>query len=94
MLCEDGGESPDQYGPGARLIGLTRGGESFYLAKNNVELTSTQIANAGKTVAEGDYRENEFCGACWIRTAARCSSTSRRRASRWRSPGPWLSGSL
>ena len=65
VLCEDGGESPDTYGPGARLIGLTRGGESFYLAKNNVELTSTQVANADKTIAEGDYRGSEFCGACW-----------------------------
>lgn len=65
VLCEDGGESPDEYGPGARLIGLTRAGESFYLCKNNVQLTSTQIANAGKSVPEGDYRESEFCGACW-----------------------------
>ncbi len=65
LLCEDGGESPDQYGPGARLIGLTRQGESFYFCKNNIELTSTQIANAGKHIDEGDYRESEFCGACW-----------------------------
>ncbi|QGW64496.1 DUF839 domain-containing protein [Lysobacter soli] len=65
LLCEDGGESPDEYGPGARLIGLTRQGESFYFCKNNIELTSTQIGNAGKTIAEGDYRDSEFCGACW-----------------------------
>lgn len=65
VLCEDGGNSPDTYGPGSRLIGLTRQGESFYLGKNNVALTSTQIADAGKTVAEGDYRGSEFCGACW-----------------------------
>ncbi|WP_157489548.1 alkaline phosphatase PhoX [Lysobacter sp. Root916] len=65
ILCEDGGESPDEYGPGARLIGLTRAGESFYFAKNNVALTSQQIADAGKTVPEGDYRDTEFCGACW-----------------------------
>lgn len=65
VLCEDGGESPDQYGPGARLIGLTRQGESFYLGKNNVELTSAQIGNADKNIAEGDYRDSEFCGACW-----------------------------
>ena len=31
ILCEDGGASPDNYGPGARLVGLTRDGESFYL---------------------------------------------------------------
>ncbi|UNK49372.1 PhoX family protein [Lysobacter sp. S4-A87] len=65
LLCEDGGESPDQYGPGARLIGLTRQGESFYFCKNNIELTSTQISNAGKVIPEGDYRDSEFCGACW-----------------------------
>ncbi|MDQ3206764.1 MAG: PhoX family protein [Pseudomonadota bacterium] len=65
VLCEDGGTSPDTYGPGSRLLGLTRQGESFYLCKNNVELTSTQIADAGKTIAEGDYRGSEFCGACW-----------------------------
>ena len=65
VLCEDGGLSPDTYGPGSRLIGLTRGGESFYLGKNNVELTSTQIERADKRVPEGDYRSSEFCGACW-----------------------------
>ncbi|MGY1424310.1 alkaline phosphatase PhoX [Lysobacter sp. A289] len=65
VLCEDGGESLDQYGPGARVLGLTGAGESFYLAKNNAELTSSQIAGAGKQVAEGDYRRGEFCGACW-----------------------------
>ncbi len=65
LLCEDGGESPDEYGPGARLVGLTRQGESFYFAKNNVQLTSQQIGDAGKVIAEGDYRGSEFCGACW-----------------------------
>ncbi|MGH8078625.1 MAG: alkaline phosphatase PhoX, partial [Lysobacter sp.] len=65
VLCEDGGESPDNYGPGARVIGLTRSGESFYLAKNNVALTASQIADADKSIAEGDYRDSEFCGACW-----------------------------
>ena len=65
VLCEDGGESPDEYGPGARLLGLTRRGEAYYLCKNNVELTDTQIAGAGKLIPEGDYRGSEFCGACW-----------------------------
>ncbi|MBF6022884.1 alkaline phosphatase PhoX [Lysobacter niastensis] len=69
VLCEDPDAapsgSPDVYGPGTRLVGLTRSGEPFYLVKNNVELTSTQIAGAGKDIAEGDYRDSEFCGACW-----------------------------
>lgn len=63
MLCEDGGASPDPDGPGSRLIGLTRGGESFWFAKNNVVRTDADIARAGKTVAGGDYRESEFCTA-------------------------------
>ncbi len=65
ILCEDGGESPDQYGPGSRLIGLTHSGESYYFGKNNAELTDVQIAGADKSIAEGDYRDSEFCGACW-----------------------------
>lgn len=64
VLCEDGGESPDQYGPGARVLGLTRAGETFYIAKNNVQLEPADIAAAGKTVAPDDYRDSEFCGAC------------------------------
>jgi secreted PhoX family phosphatase len=65
LLCEDGGESPDGNGNGSRLVGLTRDGQCFHFAKNDVELTASQIADAGKTVAEGDYRDSEFCGACW-----------------------------
>ncbi|MFA0922202.1 alkaline phosphatase PhoX [Xanthomonas fragariae] len=53
-LQEDGGESPNEYGPGARLLGLTRSGESFYLAKNHMQLTLQQIADTGKTITEGD----------------------------------------
>ena len=41
VLCEDGGESPDQYGPGARADRPDPTAASrIYLAKNNVELTS------------------------------------------------------
>lgn len=69
VLCEDPDAapsgSPDEYGPGTRLVGLTRQGESFWLCKNNVQLTASQIAGADKNVPEGDYRESEFCGACW-----------------------------
>ena len=56
MLCEDGGASPDEYGPGARLMGLTPQGEPYYFAKNNIALTAAQIAGDGKVVPEGDYR--------------------------------------
>jgi len=69
VLCEDPDAapsgSPDDDGPGTRLVGLTRDGRAFHLLKNNVELTASQIAGAGKVIAEGDYRDSEFCGACW-----------------------------
>lgn len=69
VLCEDPDAepsgSPDDYGPGTRLVGLTRSGEPFHLLKNNAELTADQIAGAGKTIAAGDYRTSEFCGAAW-----------------------------
>jgi len=69
LLCEDPDAapagSPDEYGPGTRLVGLTRHGESYYFCKNNAELTASQIAGADKTIAEGDYRDSEFTGACW-----------------------------
>lgn len=69
VLCEDPDAapagSPDEYGPGTRLVGLTRDGRPFHLVKNNVELTASQIAGAGKVIDEGDYRDSEFCGACW-----------------------------
>lgn len=69
LLCEDPDAapagSPDQYGPGTRLIGLSRKGESYYFCKNNTALTAEQIAGADKVIPEGDYRESEFTGACW-----------------------------
>lgn len=65
VLCEDGGNSPDAFGPGSRMLGLTAAGEAYYLCKNNVAVTSSALADAGKSVAEGDYRGSEFCGACW-----------------------------
>ncbi|MBB3778748.1 hypothetical protein FHY16_001491 [Xanthomonas campestris] len=94
VLCEDGGESPDDYGPGARLLGLTRGGESFYLAKNNVQLTSQQIANAGKTIAEGDYRDTEFCGACWDPLARTLFVNIQTPGITLAITGPWERGPL
>lgn len=94
VLCEDGGESPDQYGPGARVIGLTRSGESFYLAKNNVALTSQQIADAGKTIAEGDYRDSEFCGACWDPTGRTLFVNIQTPGITLAITGPWERGHL
>lgn len=64
-LCEDGDPVIDAYGPGTRLLGLTREGDSFTFAKNNVQLTGGQVAGAGKSVLPGDYRGQEWAGACF-----------------------------
>lgn len=65
LLCEDGGLSQDAFGPGARLVGLSPEGESFYFAKNNVVLEDADLERAGKLVAPNDYRSSEFAGATW-----------------------------
>lgn len=55
----------DQFGFGDRLIGLTRDGDPYIFAKNNVVLNDAEIGAAGKKVAADDYRGNEFAGACF-----------------------------
>ncbi|MFC0678986.1 alkaline phosphatase PhoX [Lysobacter korlensis] len=94
VLCEDGGESPDVYGPGSRLIGLTRGGESFYFAKNNIALTAGDIARAGKSVPEGDHRDSEFCGACWDPSGRTLFVNVQTPGITLAISGPWLHGPL
>ena len=94
LLCEDGGESPDEFGPGSRLVGLTPDGQSFYLGKNSVELTSTQIAAADKQVAEGDYRGSEFCGACWSPDGRTLFVNVQSPGITFAIDGPWLHGPL
>lgn len=59
VLCEDGG---DGSAGGARLLGLTGGGEAYVFCRSIVELAQNA---AGKTVAAGDYSGREFAGACF-----------------------------
>jgi secreted PhoX family phosphatase len=66
LLCEDGGGVEDAFGMGERLMGLTPAGETYIFAKNNVQLTPTEIRQAGKSaefIKEGDYRDTEWAGA-------------------------------
>ncbi|MCA9512705.1 MAG: DUF839 domain-containing protein, partial [Myxococcales bacterium] len=60
VLCEDGAGSD-------RLLGLTRGGDLFALARGNAVL-------AGERGFAGDFRSSELTGACFappVRGAAR-----------------------
>jgi secreted PhoX family phosphatase len=65
LLCEDGGGVADEFGFGDRLMGVMSNGKSYIFAKNNVRLSPEDLAKAGKNVAPDDYRDNEFCGACF-----------------------------
>ena len=88
LLCEDGGESPDQYGPGARLIGLTRERRIFLLLQEQHRAD----VDADRQRRQ-DHRRRRLPRKRVLRRvlgslrARRCSSTSRRRASRSPSPG-------
>lgn len=94
MLFEDGGESPDQHGPGSRMIALTPEGESFYFGKNNVELSTAQLANAGKSAEAGDHRDSEFCGGCWDPSGNTLFVNIQSPGIALAITGPWWRGSL
>jgi secreted PhoX family phosphatase len=98
VLCEDPDAapagSPDNYGPGTRLVALTHQGAPFYLLKNNVELTAGQIADAGKTIAEGDYRASEFAGACWSPEGRTLFVNIQTPGITFAITGPWERGPL
>jgi uncharacterized protein len=65
LLCEDGDPVVDRHGPGTRLIGITKDGESYAFAKNVVSLKAEQIVQAGKQVYPRDYRAQEWAGCCF-----------------------------
>lgn len=64
-LAEDGGGAEDDFGFGERILGLQPSGETFIFAKNNIVLSTEQIAAAGKQCEAGDYRDREICGPCF-----------------------------
>lgn len=94
LLCEDGGASIDQFGAGARLLGVTPEGDSFIFCKNNVTLDAAQIASAGKTVAPDDYRGFEFAGACWEPSGRVLFCNVQRPGITFAISGPWGSAGV
>jgi secreted PhoX family phosphatase len=59
LLCEDA--AGNGFTQGERLIGLTLHGQTFTFGMNNIVLTS----NYNSVVRAGDYRQNEWAGACY-----------------------------
>jgi secreted PhoX family phosphatase len=94
LLCEDGGGVQDTYGFGERLLGLTTAGEAYIFAKNNVVFDDVQAAAAGKNVSGGDYRNREFCGACFDPTGHFLFVNIQTPGITFAIWGPWARGSL
>lgn len=94
LLCEDGGGATDAYGSGNRLLGLNPAGEAYIFCKNNVNLAADQIAVAGKTVAAADYRNYEFCGACFDPTGRVLFVNMQTPGITVAITGPWAKGNL
>jgi len=65
LLCENGDPITDEYGEGTRLMGLTRDGNSFVFAMNNIDITLEETVAAGKRIAPDYYRGAEWAGACF-----------------------------
>ena len=59
LLCEDA--AGNGFTQGERLVGLTMQGGAFTFAMNNIVLTSPYNSR----VPAGDYRQNEWAGACY-----------------------------
>ena len=94
VLCENGEPVIDSYGPGTRLLGLTAGGESYTLAKNNIQLSGTQVFEAGKTVLPGDHRGAEWCGACFDPAGEVLFANIQTPGITFAIWGPWAKGNL
>ena len=61
---------------------------------NTAVLSAQQIADAGKTIAEGDYRDTEFCGACWDPLARTLFVNIQTPGITLAITGPWERGPL
>lgn len=94
ILCEDGGGVEDEFGLGDRLLGLQGNGDSYIFAKNNVVLEAADISRAGKKVEAGDFRDTEFCGACFDPFGSVLFVNLQTPGITFAIVGPWQRGNL
>jgi uncharacterized protein len=92
LLCEDAAGGTNIAAE--RLVALTLDGNTFTFAENNVELTAPLIASAGKTVAPGNYRSQEFAGACYSPDGQWLFVNIQTPGITFAITGPWGSGPL
>jgi uncharacterized protein len=94
LLCEDGDHGDDEHATGTRLVGITREGDSYEFAKNTVNLTPAQLASAGKRIAPGDYRADEWAGICFDPAGEILFANIQRPGITLAIQGPWHRGEL
>ncbi len=94
VLCENGKPLSGNYGPGTRLLGLTKAGASYPFAMNNVQLNATEVETAGKDVLPGDYRGEQFAGACFDPAGEVLFVNIQSPGITFAIWGPWTDGNL
>lgn len=96
LICEDGSTAAtDSFGFGQRLMGLTRHGDAYIFAKNNVVLDAAQLLAAGKLATlAGDHRGREFAGACFDPTGRYLFVNIYIPGITFAIAGPWAKGPL
>lgn len=96
VTCDDGADVDDGFGAGQRIMGYTEGGEAYILGKNNAVLEAADIAKMGRsaTIQPGDYRDAEFCGACFDPTGQTLFVNIQTPGITFAIRGPWARGNL
>jgi hypothetical protein len=96
LTCDDGAAAVDRFGTGQRLMGFRNDGLAYIFAKNNMQLSPTDLARIGRTgqFAAQDYRGAEFCGACFDWTGRVLYVNVQAPGVTFAISGPWANGNL
>lgn len=94
LLCEDGQAGSGAHPTGTRLLGITRDGDSYEFARNNVNVALEDLSPAGKRIPPGDYRAEEWAGACFDPAGEVLFANIQRPGITLAIWGPWERGEL
>jgi secreted PhoX family phosphatase len=87
VCCEDGGNAA-----GNRLMGFTRDGASFEFVRNQIRIDAPIPGKPA--IAVGDYRQWEWCGACFDPSGRWLFANVQRPGVTFAITGPWARGPL
>ncbi len=96
LTCDDGAAVVDRFGAGQRLMGYRNDGLAYIFAKNNMQLSPTDLARIGRTgqFAAADYRGAEFCGATFDWSGRVLYVNAQIPGVTYAITGPWMLGNL